>query len=253
MDGACCSSPPSIYCLFGIVIDRKPPLYLPFFFFDGSAGLLGLGRGNISIVEQTANKYNRFFSYCLPSTSCSPGYLRFGKGGGSSNAIKFTTFSTVSQSDPYYSLNVTGINVGGTKLPISASVFSRGTIIDSGTVITRLPPAAYSALRAAFLQAMMSYPLTEGVFDIFDTCYNFSSFKTVSYPSISFVFGDGLTQDLDATGIFYVLSVDKVCLAFIENEDDSQGGIIGNVQQKRLKVVYDVAGGKVGFAPAGCP
>ncbi|KAL6295894.1 hypothetical protein ACE6H2_004036 [Prunus campanulata] len=232
--------------LFGCGLDNEV-------LFDGSTGLLGLGRGNISIVEQTANKYNRFFSYCLPSTSCSPGYLRFGKGGGSSNAIKFTTLSTVSQGDSYYGLNLTGINVGGTKLPISASVFSRGTIIDSGTVITRLPPAAYSALRAAFLQAMMSYPRTEDVFDIFDTCYNFSSFKTVSYPSISFVFGDGLTQDLDATGIFYVESVDKVCLAFIENEDDSHIGIIGNVQQKRLKVVYDVGGGKVGFAPAGCP
>ncbi|XP_021805247.1 aspartyl protease family protein At5g10770-like isoform X1 [Prunus avium] len=232
--------------LFGCGLDNEG-------LFNGSAGLLGLGRSNISIVEQTANKYNRFFSYCLPSTSCSPGYLRFGKGGRSSNAVKFTTLSTVSQGNPYYGLNVTGINVGGTKLPILASVFSRGTIIDSGTVITRLPPAAYSALRAAFLQAMMSYPLTESAFDILDTCYNFSSFKTVSYPSISFVFGDGLTQDLDATGIFYAVSVDMVCLAFAENEDDSQSGIIGNVQQKRLEVVYDVAGGRVGFAPAGCP
>ncbi|KAL6295891.1 hypothetical protein ACE6H2_004033 [Prunus campanulata] len=210
--------------------------------FGRSAGLLGLGRNPISLVEQLAQKYNRFFSYCLPSTSSSTGYLSFGNGGGSSNAVKFTPLSTVSQGDSYYGINVVGINVGGTKLPISASVFSSsGTIIDSGTVITRLPPTAYSALKAAFRQAMKRYPLTEAV-SILDTCYDFSSFKTVSYPKISFVFDNGLTQDLDATGILYVVSADQVCLAFAGNEDDSDIGIFGNVQQKRLQVVYDIAG-----------
>ncbi|XP_021805299.1 aspartyl protease family protein At5g10770-like [Prunus avium] len=221
--------------------------------FGGSAGLLGLGRNPISLVEQLAQKYNRFFSYCLPSTSSSIGYLSFGKSDGSSNAVKFTTLSTVSQGDSFYGINVVGINVGETKLPISASVFSSsGTIIDSGTVITRLPPTAYSALKAAFRQAMKSYPLTEAV-SILDTCYDFSSFKTVSYPKISFVFDNGLTQDLDATGILYVVSADQVCLAFAGNEDDSYIGIFGNVQQKRLQVVYDIAGGQIGFAPAACP
>lgn len=221
--------------------------------FGGAAGLLGLGRNQISLVEQSAQKYNRFFSYCLPSTSSSTGYLSFGKGGGSSNAVKFTGLSTVSQGDSFYGLNIVGINVGGTKLAISASVFSSsGTIIDSGTVITRLPPKAYSALKAAFRQRMKSYPLTQAL-SILDTCYDFSSFKTVSYPKISFVFDDGLTQDLDATGILYVGSADQVCLAFAGNGDDSDIGIFGNVQQKRLQVVYDIAGGKVGFAPAACP
>ncbi|KAL6295889.1 hypothetical protein ACE6H2_004031 [Prunus campanulata] len=212
--------------------------------FGGSAGLLGLGRNPISLVEQSAKKYNRFFSYCLPSTSSSTGYLSFGKGGGSSNAVKFTALSTVSQGNSFYGINVVGINVAGTKLPISASVFSSsGTIIDSGTVITRLPPTAYSALKTAFRQRMKSYPLTQAL-SILDTCYDFSSFKTVSYPKISFVFDGGLTQDLDATGILYVASADQVCLAFAGNGDDSDIGIFGNVQQKRLQVVYDIAGGK---------
>ncbi|BFG17988.1 hypothetical protein CerSpe_042620 [Prunus speciosa] len=215
--------------------------------FGGAAGLLGLGQNQISLVEQSAQKYNRFFSYCLPSTSSSTGYLSFGKGGGSSNAVKFTALSTVSQGDSFYGINVVGINVGGTKLPISTSVFS-----SSGTVITRLLPTAYSALKAAFREAMKSYPLTEEV-SILDTCYDFSSFKTASYPKISFVFDDGLTQDLDATGILYVESADHVCLAFAGNVDDSDIGIFGNVQQKRLQVVYDIAGGQVGFAPAACP
>ncbi|XP_050366866.1 aspartyl protease family protein At5g10770-like [Argentina anserina] len=222
--------------------------------FGGSAGLLGLGRNKISLVEQTAQKYGRFFSYCLPSTSSSTGYLSFGRGaGGPSNAVKFTPLSTVSQGGSFYGLNVVGISVGGRQLSISTTVFSSsGTIIDSGTVITRLPATAYSALRDAFRQGMKSYPQAEAL-SILDTCYNLSGSKTVSYPKIAFAFGGGLTLDLDATGILYVASASQVCLAFAGNSDDNDIAIFGNVQQKRLQVVYDVAGGKVGFASAGCP
>lgn len=221
--------------------------------FGGSAGLLGLGRNKISLVEQSAQKYGRFFSYCLPSTSSATGYLSFGKGGGPSNAVKFTTLSTVSEDGSFYGLDVVGINVGGRRVSIPASVFSSsGTIIDSGTVITRLPATAYSALRDAFKQGMKSYPQAEAL-SILDTCYDLSGSSKVSYPTIAFVFSRGLTVDLDATGVFYVASASQVCLAFAGNSDDSDIAIFGNVQQKRLQVVYDVAGGKVGFAPAGCP
>ncbi|KAJ6295315.1 hypothetical protein OIU78_023355 [Salix suchowensis] len=46
--------------------------------FGGSAGLLGLGRDKLSVVSQTAQKYNKIFSYCLPSSSSSTGFLTFG-------------------------------------------------------------------------------------------------------------------------------------------------------------------------------
>ncbi|CAB4296503.1 unnamed protein product [Prunus armeniaca] len=219
--------------------------------FNGSAGLLGLGRSSISLVEQTANKYNRLFSYCLPSTSSSTGHLTFGHGG-SANGVQFTKLITSSQSESFYGLGLAGIKVGGRQLSIAPSVFSSsGTIIDSGTVITRLPATAYASLRGAFREAMKNYTLTKS-FSLLDTCYDISGLNTFSYPEIAFVFGDGLTVDLDATGILFLISPSQVCLAFAGNMDDSDFGIIGNVQQKRLEVVYDVVGGKVGFGPAGC-
>ncbi|ONI32990.1 hypothetical protein PRUPE_1G398000 [Prunus persica] len=222
--------------------------------FNGSAGLLGLGRNNISLVEQTAMKYNRFFSYCLPSTSSSTGHLTFGNGGGSANGVKFTKLTTLSERESsFYGLGLTGISVGGCQLPVASSVFSSsGTIIDSGTVITRLPATAYTALRDAFREGMKNYTMTMS-FSLLDTCYNVSGYETVSFPDIAFGFGDGVTVDLDAAGILLAVSDSQVCLAFAGNKDDSDIGIIGNVQQKRLEVVYDVAGGKVGFAPASCP
>ncbi|CAB4296505.1 unnamed protein product [Prunus armeniaca] len=185
------SMPPSF--LFGCGLDNEG-------LFSGSAGLLGLGRSSISLVEQSANKYNRFFSYCLPSTSSSTGHLTFGDGG-SPNGVKFTKLITSSQSESaasLYGLDLAGINVGGSQLSIAPSVFpSSGTIIDSGTVIKRLPATAYAVLRGAFQEAMKNYTLTMGD-SLLDTCYDFSCLDTVSYSKIAFVFGDGLTVDLDA-------------------------------------------------------
>ena len=144
--------------------------------------------------------------------------------------------------------------MGGKKLPISASIFqSSGTIIDSGTVITRLPPTAYDSLSSEFQKQMNSfgYPKTSAL-SILDTCYDLSGYNTVKIPTISFYFGGGTTVDLHATGILYASKVSQVCLAFAANGDDGDVAIFGNVQQKTLQVVYDIGGGRVGFAPGGC-
>ncbi|KAL5782971.1 hypothetical protein ACOSP7_008000 [Xanthoceras sorbifolium] len=221
--------------------------------FGGAAGLLGLGRDPLSLVSQTAQKYNKLFSYCLPSSSGTTGHLTFGNGGGGvSKSVKFTPLSTITQSSSFYGLDVAGISVGGKKLSIPASVFSSsGTIIDSGTVITRLQPTAYSSLRSAFRQMMSAYP-TAPALSILDTCYDLSKYKTVTVPTISFSFGGGTEVSIDKLGIFYANSLSQVCLAFAANSDDSDVAIFGNVQQKTMEVVYDVAGRRVGFAPGGC-
>ncbi|PRQ37434.1 putative nepenthesin [Rosa chinensis] len=224
-------------------------------FINGTAGILGLSRNKFSIIEQTIQKYNRFFSYCLPPTASSTGYLSFGAPDGASNAaVKYTRLTTLSLSSDFYGIDVAGINVNGKKLSIPASVFSSpGTIIDSGTVISRLPSTAYTALRDAFRAAMTSYPLVPGPDEFLDTCYDLSSYPTVTYPKIEFVFGDGVTLELDATGIVYFLNgLKQVCLAFAENDDANDIAIFGNTQQKNMEVLYDVAGGRVGFAPGGC-
>ncbi|KAG8636431.1 aspartyl protease family protein At5g10770 isoform X2 [Manihot esculenta] len=218
--------------------------------FGGSAGLLGLGRDPLSLVSQTSQKYNKLFSYCLPSSSSSTGFLTFG--GYSSKSVKFTPLSTISAGPSFYGLDFTGISVGGSKLSISQSVFSTaGAIIDSGTVITRLPPAAYSALRSAFRQLMTKYP-TAPALSILDTCYDFTNYKTVTIPKIGLFFNGGIEVDIDATGILYVNKISQVCLAFAGNSDASDVAILGNVQQRSLEVVYDGAAGKVGFAAGGC-
>ncbi|GAY44390.1 hypothetical protein CUMW_081810 [Citrus unshiu] len=218
--------------------------------FRGAAGLLGLGRNKISLVYQTASKYKKRFSYCLPSSSSSTGHLTFGPG--IKKSVKFTPLSSAFQGSSFYGLDMTGISVGGEKLPIATTVFSTpGTIIDSGTVITRLPPHAYTVLKTAFRQLMSKYPTAPAV-SILDTCYDFSEHETITIPKISFFFNGGVEVDVDVTGIMFPIRASQVCLAFAGNSDPSDVGIFGNVQQHTLEVVYDVAHGQVGFAAGGC-
>ncbi|XP_027341548.1 aspartyl protease family protein At5g10770-like [Abrus precatorius] len=218
--------------------------------FSGAAGLIGLGRHPISFVQQTSSKYSKIFSYCLPSTSSSTGYLTFG-GAGIGN-IKYTPFSTLSRHHTLYGLDITGIAVGGTKLPVSSSTFSSGgAIIDSGTVITRLPPTAYDELRSEFRKGMSKYQMASAL-SIFDTCYDLSGYDEVYIPKINFVFAGGAAVDLPAVGTLYVASAKQACLAFAPNRDDSDITIFGNVQQKTLEVVYDLGGGRIGFGAGGC-
>ncbi|KAH7689228.1 Aspartic peptidase A1 family protein [Dioscorea alata] len=220
--------------------------------FGKVAGLLGLGRGLMSLISQSNTKYNGVFSYCLPSTSSSTGYLTFGGGGAPAN-LKNTKMLTDSSMATFYFLGLQSISVDGTQLSISPTVFSNvGTIIDSGTVISRLPQEAYSSLRDAFRQKMSNYPEAQGD-NLLDTCYDLSSYETVEIPTVSLEFADGLVLDLDASEILFFLNGrSQACLGFAGNEDASDVGIIGNTQQRKFSVVYDVPNQVIGFGQGGC-
>lgn len=98
---------------------------------------------------------------------------------------------------------------------------------------------------------MASYPMASAL-SILDTCYNLSNYKTVKVPKVSFYFGSGVSVDLQPNGILYAESVSQACLAFAPNGNDSDVSIFGNVQQKKLEVVYDVGGKRVGFGVGSC-
>ncbi|XP_078443741.1 aspartyl protease family protein At5g10770-like [Wolffia australiana] len=219
--------------------------------FGLSAGLLGLGRAEVSLVSQTASKYKRVFSYCLPSNPSNLGYLRLGSTPRISR-IGYTPMLTDASLPSFYFVEIVGITVGGQKLSIPGSVFSTaGAIFDSGTVITRLPPAAYAAMRTAFREQLTMYP-TAPALSILDTCYNFTGYDIVSIPKISFNFRGNVSLDVHVSGILYVAKISQACLAFAGNENPSSVAIIGNAQQKTYQVVYDLARGAIGLGAGGC-
>ena len=226
-------------------------------FGSGVDGMMGLGRGELSTVSQTAPKFNKVFSYCLPKED-SIGSLFFGEKATSlSSSLKFTKLVSRPDSE-FYFVNLLGISVGNRRLNIPSSVFAKsGTIIDSGTVITRLPQPVYSKLKAAFKKAMKKYPRCnrrpeKG--DILDTCYDLSGTKEVLLPEIVLHFGEGTDVRLNGTGIIWGNDASHLCLSFAGNSFgwDSNLTIIGNRQQVSMTVLYDIQGGRIGFGGNGC-
>ncbi|CAH2073182.1 unnamed protein product [Thlaspi arvense] len=212
------------------------------------AGILGLGPGELSFPSQTAKTFNKIFSYCLPSSASNfAGHLTFGSAG-ISKSVKYTPVSSESS----HRLNIVGITVCDKQLEIPSTVFSTSSaVIDSGTMITRLPSIAYSALESAFKEKMSIYKITSAS-EILETCYDFSGLKTVTIPKIAFSFGGGTIVELDPKGILYPIKISQVCFAFARNNKDTDATIFGNVQQQTLQVVYDGAAKRIGFAPNGC-
>ncbi|KAL5850140.1 hypothetical protein ACOSQ4_008153 [Xanthoceras sorbifolium] len=218
----------------------------------GSIGLMGLSRAPISFVYQTAPLFKKYFSYCLPSDFSSTGYITFGKPDDLNNKyIKFTPIPTTPQQSQFYDVVITGISVAGKNLPIKSSVYTKGgAVIDSGTVVTRLQPEAYAALRSAFRKEMSRYKMAAPDGNT-DTCYDFSKYETVVAPKVSFFFKGEVELEVDVKGIFLPNSLEQVCLAFTA-ADEGDGATLGNIMQRSIQVVHDVDGGRVGFGPGTC-
>ncbi|KAH7528781.1 protein ASPARTIC PROTEASE IN GUARD CELL 1 [Ziziphus jujuba] len=220
--------------------------------FVGSAGLLGLGGGHLSLPSQIKAAT---FSYCLVD-----------RDSGGSSTLEFNS-ARPSDSvtapllrngnrDTFYYVGLTGIGVGGQLLSIPPSLFevdesgNGGIIVDSGTAITRLQTQAYESLRDAFKSKAPQLPATSGV-ALFDTCYDLSSRTSVKVPTVSFHFTGGKSLNLPAKN--YLIPVDNsgtFCFAFAPTT--SSLSIIGNVQQQGTRVSFDLANSLVGFSPNKC-
>lgn len=105
-------------------------------------GLLGLGRGPLSLLSQTQNLYQSTFSYCLPSFKSLnfSGSLRLGPVG-QPKRIKYTPLLKNPRRSSLYYVNLNAIRVGRriVDIPPAALAFNpttgAGTIIDSGNTL----------------------------------------------------------------------------------------------------------------------
>ncbi|TYH18882.1 hypothetical protein ES288_A05G308300v1 [Gossypium darwinii] len=150
-------------------------------------GLLGLGRGPLSLLSQTQDLYQSTFSYCLPNVSSAnfSGSLRLGPVG-QPVRIKYSPLLKNPRRPSVYFVNLIGIRVGNkvVDIPPSAIAFNpntgAGTIIDSGTIFTRLVEPAYVAVRDEFQKLVKVANIAS--FGGFDTCYTVSIVaSTITY------------------------------------------------------------------------
>ncbi|RLN27909.1 hypothetical protein C2845_PM05G17220 [Panicum miliaceum] len=215
-------------------------------FPNDTAGIMALGRGAQSLASQTRLTYGGLFSYCLPRTPSYSGFFVLGVPRVDSSRYVLTPMFSVRQAPMLYLVRLQAIVVAGQTLAVPPAVFAPGSVVDSRTVITRLPPTAYAALRSAFRARMGMYRAAPPKNQL-DTCYDFRGVRRVTLPKITLVFDHSAAVELDPLGILF-----SDCLAFAPGTDDRAMGVIGNVQLQTFEVLYNVPGAAMGFRRAAC-
>nr|GLL19606.1 aspartyl protease AED1-like [Ipomoea trifida] len=245
---------------FGCVQEIKDPVGDN---FGGDDGILGLGRGDLSLPSQVGFQ---IFGYCIPKRNSRLGYFVFGSEAAkmsSSSHPKFTRLLNNNAWGKFYSVELKGISVAGKKLDIDASNlnYQSATIIDSGTTYTQLPIKAFSALRTAFNQTMASiYPAASSqLMPELDTiCYNVDGIDTTTFrvPPITFHFagmpqGEIIDVELRPPGILMTTKSNLVCLGFTTSQNDTLT-IFGNHQQRQMGMFFDLQRERIGFGTKNC-
>ncbi|KAF0891116.1 hypothetical protein E2562_005191 [Oryza meyeriana var. granulata] len=227
--------------------------------FVGAAGLLGLGWGPMSLVGQLGGAAGGAFSYCLasrgPGSNAGAGSLVLGRSEAVPVGAVWVPLVRNNQAPSFYYVGLTGIGVGGERLPLQDGLFQLtedgdgGVVMDTGTAVTRLPQEAYAALRDAFAGAVGGLPRAPAV-SLLDTCYDLSGYTSVRVPTVSFYFDQGAVLTLPARNLLVEVGGGVYCLAFAPSS--SGLSILGNIQQEGIQITVDSANGFVGFGPNTC-
>ncbi|CAL0327340.1 unnamed protein product [Lupinus luteus] len=219
-------------------------------------GLLGLGRGPLSLLSQSGSQYSGIFSYCLPSFKSYyfSGSLKLGPVG-QPKSIRTTPLLRNPHRPSLYYVNLTGISLGHVLVPIPKQYLAfdpntgSGTVIDSGTVITRFVEPVYNAVRDEF-RKQVSGPFSS--LGAFDTCF-VKNFETLA-PQVALHF-EGLDLKLPSeNSLIHSSSGSLACLAMAAapNNVNSVLNVIANLQQQNLRILFDTVKNKVGIARELC-
>ncbi|KAF5181538.1 Aspartyl protease family protein [Thalictrum thalictroides] len=190
-------------------------------------GILGMGTGPCSLINQLGNRAQSRFSYCIPlwknTTTADNIFLRFG------NEAKFrqgqlvhTTPFTTRKEKVSYDIKVLDISVAGDRLHFPPGYFdikhdgTGGCFIDSGSPYSVLPEVAYTRVKSAVVSywAHMQLPMKQKPGQ--DLCFQVPR-RDQGYPEIIFHF---LNADLSVESGALFHAGDAICFAF-----KSSGGV----------------------------
>ncbi|KAK8710893.1 hypothetical protein V6N13_146202 [Hibiscus sabdariffa] len=222
-------------------------------------GIMGLGRGDLSVVDQLVEKgvISDSFSLCYGGMDIGGGAMVLGGISAPSDMV-FSSSDPVRS--PYYNIDLKEIHVAGKQLRLNPSVFDGkyGTVLDSGTTFAYLPEAAFLAFKEAIFKELNSLKQVRGP----DPNYNDICFSTASsdvfelsktFPAVEMVFGHQQRFKLSPEN--YLFRHSKIhgayCLGIFQNEKDPTT-LLGGIIVRNTLVTYDREHSKVGFWKTNC-
>lgn len=247
-------------------------------------GILGMGRGDTSLVAQLAKEgaIADVFSLCygswgpLPGVSgpaSSNGAIVFGAlPGGLPRGMGITALVDNPLYPSYYALHMTSIALDGKDIATAPNVsdsaavsgsysLGMGTVMDSGTTFIYLPTAAFTAFHSALASALTgrNMSLVPGPDPtIKDVCYNAPGASTGAplasyFPGLTLAF-DGVTLTLPPENYLFAWGADQpstFCVGVFDN-GPAGGAILGAIAVRDVLVMYDRVRHNVGFLRTNC-
>jgi len=149
----------------------------------------------------------------------------------------------------FYFVELIGIKVGGVDLQIPPDApINNFTMLDTASTFSYFVPSVYTVLRDEFRRQMAKYP-TAPPFDGLDTCYNFTGLDqlnvTVFLPIIRLQSAGGSSLEL-------LRRVPRVRGDKSREHGPCLCHLIGSLAQQSAEMIYDLQGGKLGFAEGVC-
>ncbi|XP_047180698.1 aspartic proteinase CDR1-like [Vigna umbellata] len=218
-----------------------------------NSGIVGLGRGPVSLINQLGSSAGWKFSYCLvPETpnSKASSRLHFGD---AAVVLGPGTVSTPLFSKPqqvFYYLTLKGFSVGNNRREFGSSLSRFGgegnIVIDSGTTLTLLPDDVYIWLESAVSHAVKLNPVQDPN-QVLGLCYR-GTLDKLDFPVITAHFR-GANVLLHPINTFVEVADKVLCLAF---QPTQNGAVFGNLAQQNLFVGYDLKKNTVSFKQTDC-
>ncbi|KAL6001669.1 hypothetical protein ACLOJK_007409 [Asimina triloba] len=244
--------------------------------FQGSQGVMGLGRGPISFATQIGRRFgNNVFSYCLMDYTLAPppsSYLIIGGAArhhlrrrhptGRPFRYSFTPLRSNPLSPTFYYIQIVSVSVDGKALPIDPSVWdldpngNGGTVVDSGTTLTFLPEAAYREVMAAFRRRARLPRAAAPAGSGFDLCVNATGVRHPRLPRLELRLLGGAALVPPPRNYFIDVAEGVKCAAMqaVSAAAQAAGGfsVIGNLMQQGFLFVFDRDQNSLAFSRTGC-
>ncbi|XP_023921761.1 aspartic proteinase 36 [Quercus suber] len=222
-------------------------------------GIMGLGRGDLSIVDQLVEKglINDSFSLCYGGMDIGGGAMVLG---GISPPIDMVFTQSDPVRSPYYNIDLKEVHVAGKPLMLNPIVFDgrHGTVLDSGTTYAYFPEPVFIAFKDAIMKELNSIQKIQGPDPNFnDICFSGAgsdvSELSKTFPVVDMVFGNG--QKLSLSPENYLFRHLKVrgayCLGIFQNGKDPTT-LLGGIIVRNTLVMYDREHSKIGFWKTNC-
>ncbi|XP_048234787.1 aspartic proteinase 36-like [Ricinus communis] len=225
-------------------------------------GIIGLGRGRSTIVDQLVDKgvISDSFSLCYGGME-GGGHIILGSFSPPPSDM-FFTYSNPGRSQNY-NVELMEIQVAGKPLELNPTIFNRshGTILDSGTTFAFLPENAFIAFKNAILSQTRFLKRIEGPDpNVDDICFSGVEREAISnpskiFPEVNLVFSDHQILSLSPENyLFQHRNVTgSYCLGIYQNKNKKdQTTNLGGIIVRNTLVTYDRQNNRIGFWKTNC-